>query len=205
VNGLSQAFVALRNDLVREDGPQISTMRNYRYAIVPYAPEQEFELREHVQQLVGALTAGGWVVKTISLQHLLMQCLQDAGEDVVARVMQVEEQVYARSAERGLAHLKTKLDLWLNDERTGIAARVSRELESFALEHADQAERSLVLIGRAGALYPFFRVSTLLKRLENGERLPVVLLYPGKLHPPTGLSFMGELTPDGDYRPRIYS
>jgi hypothetical protein len=30
------------------------------------------------------------------------------------------------------------------------------------------------------------------------------LLYPGERRGPTGLSFMGELDPDTDYRPRIY-
>jgi hypothetical protein len=179
-------------------------MRNYRYAIVPYDPQDEFKLREHVQRLVGELATGGWVVKTISLQTLLVQCLRDAGEDAIARVIEVEKSVSARSPERGLAHLKTKLDRWLNDEPTGIAARVSTEINAFAAANPDKAERTLVLIGRAGALYPFFRVSTLLKRLENGQRLPVVLLYPGKRRGHTGLSFMGELTPEGDYRPRIY-
>ncbi len=201
---LEEAFQALRNDLVHEDGPQISTMRNYRYAIVPYEPVDEFKLREHVQRLVGELTAGGWVVQTISLQKLLMQCLEDVGEATLDKVIEVEKAVYARSPERGLTHVRTRLESWLNDERTGIAARVSREIEAFAQAHPEQAERSLVLVGRAGALYPFFRVSTLLKRLENGARLPVVLLYPGKRVGATGLSFMEQLIPDADYRPRIY-
>ena len=34
--------------------------------------------------------------------------------------------------------------------------------------------------------------------------MPVVLLYPGERRGPTGLSFMGRLDPDNDYRPRIY-
>lgn len=201
---LDEAFQALRADLLHEDGPRISTMRNYRYAIVPYPPEDEFKLREQVQRLVGDLTGGGWVVKTLSLQKLMMQCLRDQGEATLDRVIEVEKMVHARSPERGLGHLRSKLEVWLNDERTGIAARVSRELDEFASAHPEQAEHALVLIGRAGALYPFFRVSTLLKRLENGQRLPVVLLYPGKRRGPTGLSFMRELAPEGDYRPRIY-
>ena len=34
--------------------------------------------------------------------------------------------------------------------------------------------------------------------------LPVILLYPGRIIDETGLSFMGVLPPDRDYRPRIY-
>jgi len=33
---------------------------------------------------------------------------------------------------------------------------------------------------------------------------PVVLLYPGVRRDLSALSFMGELDPDRDYRPRIY-
>ena len=44
-DSLTEAFAALRNDLIAPNGPQISTMRNYRFAIVPYAPSEEFKLR----------------------------------------------------------------------------------------------------------------------------------------------------------------
>ena len=46
---LDEAFTALRRDLIHEDGPRISTMRNYRFAIVQYAPAEEFRLRGEVQ------------------------------------------------------------------------------------------------------------------------------------------------------------
>ena len=42
---LEESFAALRKDLIHEDGPQISTMRNYRFAIVQYDPSEEFKLR----------------------------------------------------------------------------------------------------------------------------------------------------------------
>ena len=60
-------------------------------------------------------------------------------------------------------------------------------------------------MGRAGALYPFFRTSALLKHVAgHTKNVPVVLLYPGTLVGETGLSFMGVLPADRDYRPRIY-
>ena len=48
---LHEAFAALRRDLIHEDGPRISTMRNYRFAIVQYHPAEEFELRAEVRKL----------------------------------------------------------------------------------------------------------------------------------------------------------
>lgn len=201
---LQDAFDALRKDLIREDGPSISTMRNYRYAIVPYDPADEFKLREHVQRTIGQLSSAGWVVHTISLHKLLLQRIHALGDDVVQRMIAAERGAAAISPERGINYLRGKLGREL-DGVDGIAADVSREITAFADAHPDQAERTLVFVGRAGALYPFFRVSALLKHLDGRTRnLPVVLLYPGERKGDSGLSFMGELAPDRDYRPRIY-
>ena len=201
---LDDAFEALERDLVHADGPRISTMRNYRYAIVPYDPVHEFKLREHVQSLVGSLTASGWVVLTLSLHKLLLKRVRALGADVLHRLIDAERAAAAVSPERGINYLRTKLGREL-DGATGIAADVSREILEFTEAHPDKAERTVVFIGRAGALYPFFRVSALLKHLDGKTRnIPVVLLYPGKREGEAGLSFMGELDPDRDYRPRIY-
>lgn len=59
---LHQAFADLRRDLIHEDGPRISTMRNYRFAIVQYEPQLEFKLRSEVQKLSADLIANGWRV-----------------------------------------------------------------------------------------------------------------------------------------------
>ena len=67
-------------------------------------------------------------------------------------------------------------------------------------------DRTIIFIGRAGALYPFFRSSSLLKHIDGKTRnLPVVLLYPGERKDGNSLSFMSRLAADRDYRPRIYS
>lgn len=201
---LDEAFEALKRDLVHENGPQISTMRNYRFAIVPYAPQDEFRLREHVQRLVGELTAAGWVVLTLSLQKLLLERLHRLGDDVVPRMIEMERNAGRRSSERGLTYLRRKIENEIEGPE-GIAADVSREICTFADANPDKAERTLALIGRAGGLHPFFRTSSLLKHIDGRTRnVPVVLLYPGERRGPTGLSFMGVVNADGDYRPRIY-
>ena len=87
----------------------------------------------------------------------------------------------------------------------GIAADVSRAICEFADAHPDKLDRTLTIVGRAGALFPFFRTSSLLKHLDGRTRnVPVVLLYPGERRGDTGLSFMGVVNADSDYRPRIY-
>jgi hypothetical protein len=106
--------------------------------------------------------------------------------------------------ERGLNYLKSKLAPLIEGPE-GIASDCGRIICEYADHHPDTVDRTLAVIGRAGALYPFFRSSALLRHLDGRTRnVPVVLLYPGERRGPSGLSFMGMLNPDNDYRPRIY-
>jgi len=201
---LQEAFAALRRDLIPEDGPRISTMRNYRFAIVQYDPPDEFKLRGEVQRLSADLVANGWMVLSINLQKLLLDRVKTQGDEWVKRVIQMEERMAGIEPERGLNYLKSKLSP-LIEGPNGIAADCSRLICEYADKHPDTVDRTVALIGRAGALYPFFRSSALLRHIDGRTRnVPVVLLYPGERRGPTGLSFMGILNPDNDYRPRIY-
>lgn len=203
-NPLQQAFVALRRDLIHEDGPHISTMRNYRFAIMQYDPSDEFDLRGEVQRLTADLVANGWMVLSISLQKLLLDRVRAQGLEWVDRVVQMEERMAGIEPERGLNYLKSKL--WpLIEGPDGIATDCSRLISEYADRHPDTVDRTVAFIGRAGALYPFIRSSALLRHLDGRTRnVPVVLLYPGERRGVAGLSFMGILNPDNDYRPRIY-
>jgi hypothetical protein len=201
---LQEAFRALRQDLIQEDGPRISTMRNYRFAIVQYDPQEEFKLRGEVQRLSADLTANGWMVLSINLQKLLLDRVRAQGGDWVQRVIEMETRMAELERERGLNYLKSRLTP-LIEGPDGIVADCRRIIGEYADKHPESVDRTLALIGRAGALYPFFRSSALLRHLDGGTRnVPVVLLYPGERRGPTGLSFMGMISPDNDYRPRIY-
>jgi len=201
---ITEALSALRQDLVHEDGPRISTMRNYRFAIVQYDPAREFELRGEVQRLASDLMAHGWKVLSIDLHRLLLNRVRAQDTDWADRVRDMERRMAKIEPDRGLNYLKSKLTP-LIEEPDGIAADCSRLICDYAKDHGDHADRTLALIGRAGALYPFFRSSALLKHLDGRTcNVPVVLLYPGERRGRTGLSFMGVLESDNDYRPRIY-
>lgn len=201
---LQEAIAALEKDLVGGDGPQISTMRNYRFAILRYNPKQEFKLQGEIQKLSQKLIANGWVVFSINLHQILMDRIRAQGDETVAKLIEREKSVTSRSSERGLNFLMDKVGPMIEGP-DGIAGDCANQIKEFAQQYPDKADRTLVLIGRAGALFPFFRSSALLKHLDgNTNNVPVVLLYPGERRGQTGLSFMGELTPDNDYRPRIY-
>jgi hypothetical protein len=201
---LDEAMAALKRDLVAEDGPQISTMRNYRFAILPYLPSEEFKLRGKMLRLSEELRADGWAVLTISLQKLLLDRIRATGDENIAAIVAREKRLHQRDPGRGLAHLREKIAPYIEGP-DGIAGDVARLVEDFATKNPGMADRSLVIIGRAGALYPFFRSSALLKHIDGRTKnIPVVLLYPGKRVDQSGLSFMCELPADRDYRPRIY-
>ncbi len=201
---LERAFADLRRDLVHDGGPRISTMRNYRFAILLYEVAQEFRLRRHTKSLANDLEAHGWVVLSISLQHLLLERIRGLGDDV-QRIIEMEHRLEALDAPRGLKYIADKLAPMIEGPE-GLAADVVAHIEAFVEANPDKAERTLTIIGRAGALYPFFRTSALLKHIDGRTRnVPVVLLYPGERRGDAGLSFMGERAPDRDYRPRIYS
>jgi hypothetical protein len=201
---LQQAFADLRRDLIDENGPRISTMRNYRFAIVQYDPQKEFEVRAETQRLASELTAHGWKVIPIDLNRLLLERVRAQGEDFVSRLTAMEKRLATKSRDRALNYLVGKLQR-LIEGPDGLAADCSRIIKAEIAARPDDVDRTLALIGRAGSLFPFFRSSALLRHLDGRtDNVPVVLLYPGERRGPTGLSFMGVVEPDHDYRPRIY-
>lgn len=201
---LEKAFQDLKRDLVDEDGPRISTMRNHHFAILQYDPAEEFKVRRGVQRLTSELTAHGWEVIPLDLHRLFMDRVRAQGKRWTERVIAGEKSQSEVSREQGLNYLVGKLRP-LIEGPDGIAADCSRIIQERVAARPDRAERTLAIIGRAGSLYPFFRSSALLRHLSGRtDKIPVVLLYPGERRGPTGLSFMGVIQPDNDYRPRIY-
>lgn len=201
---LDDTFNELRADLIHDDGPRISTMRNYRFCIVVYEPKQEYEVRHRVGRLSGELQDVGWMVKEISLQALLLARLRSHGPEYLERLAAREKAVHKRAPERALSLLTERLAPELEGP-DGLAGDVVREVETFVDQDPGNVDRTLILLGHAGSLYPFFSASALLKHIDGRTRnAPVVLLYPGVRHPDNGLSFMGKVPPHTDYRPRIY-
>lgn len=195
---------ALRKDLTT-DGAEISTVRNYNFAILPYPPEEEFRLRGEIQTLSGDLVDRGWFVGQIALHGLLIRRLE-AQEPGFIDAMIAREKRLIRAADpwRGLRALKEKVTNLIEGEE-GLAKDVIAEVKRILVESGRGPQRTVIFIGRAGALYPFMRTSALLKHLTGQtDNAPVVLLYPGKADADGGLSFMGVVPPDRDYRPRIY-
>lgn len=201
---MKAAFEALKRDLLAEEGPRISPMRNYRFAILPYPPDKEFECRQQARALSDHLKGQGWEVLDLSLRRLFVSRLKAQDERVLQSWVAAEKRVVGRAPERALTRLKEQVTTLLEGEE-GLAGDVIRVIDEFADRAHPDPERTLLWISGAGSLYPFFRMSSLLKLLDGKTRqLPVVLLYPGVRGEGNALHFMGVLPPDRDYRPRIY-
>lgn len=212
---LHTAIDALKRDLLADGGPRISTIRSYNFAILPYPPNKEFELRRLIHGLSTDLQEHGWAVKSIRLDALLLERIRAEGPEVAETWIADEKRLHAKAVrltgnpaapepEAALARLTKEL-ADLVDGPQGIAAQVAREIDEFCAQNPGKDDQTVFFIGRAGALYPFFRTSALLRQLDGRTRnVPVVLLYPGERIDVTALSFMGVLPPDRDYRPRIY-
>jgi len=71
--------------------PRISTMRNYRFAILPYRPSDEFKMRDRLRRLVGELRASGWGVLSVSLQRLMLARIRSHGDAVVQSIVRREK------------------------------------------------------------------------------------------------------------------
>ena len=201
---LDQGIKALRDDLLRSDGPAISTMRNYNFAILWYLPQYELELRRRMRELDGVLRAQGRDVLPVNLQRLFHARIRGLGTDSLRGVVAREKRLHSKDPDRAREYLRDKLAPLVEGPH-GIAADVIRLIDEHVEQYPERADHTVVFIGRAGALYPFFRSSSLLKHIDGRTRnLPTVLLYPGVREGQTALRFMGELPSDRDYRPRIY-
>ena len=159
------------------------------YGILVYPPEREFELRRELALLRTRLHQAGKRVTTISLAECMTTALAAEGLGAAELVEAELASSLPLAIETVFAVLSSYRPL---DEL--VAERVPRDADP---------ERDVVLLVRAGALYPLYRTYALLEQLKGRVSVPTVLMYPGDRVGPKGLSFMGVADPEHNYRPWI--
>ncbi len=178
--------------VLREADPRanISSYHDMPYAIFQYSPEDEFDLRAELSLLKTRLEQIGKRVTVISLAKCLEECLKREGLSL-KRIETAEK----------LTGLEKMADTMLE------LLSVRQPLDQLVAEQIPQGADpcvDVVLITRAGALFPFYRTSSLLEQLKGKIHVPSVLFYPGDLEGPAGLRFMGVLDAEHNYRPKIF-
>ena len=202
---LESRLAELRKDLLGPAGPSISTNRSYPFAIFQYYPTEEYEARTKIGNLAQDLTLKGWRVRTVDLFQVLESYLaeQEGGELVEAIVEEekLQYRAYGKDWKPALDYLTNTLTPHFN-RMDGYPARVLEQIQEVA--RGSDSNRTVVFLSRVGSLYPFYRTSALLRFLDTGVKVPTIILYPGNKEDQHYLSFMGIMSADRDYRPRIY-
>jgi len=163
------------------------------FQLYVYDPAAEWEVRRELDELRLWLGAADRKVNVaaISLARLFWAALEDAGwMDSL-----IEAETEADGDPSALADVYESVGEVLRDEPS-LPDRVRAEVASCD-------DRTAVFLYRAGSLYPAYRTSSLLDDLRADIRLPVTLLYPGRVVGEFGLSFMGRCEPAYGYRARI--
>ena len=178
--------------LLREADPRplISAYHDMPCAIFHYPPEDEFEARAEISMLRTRLEQAGKSVTVISLAERLGAALEAEGIDTDS-LAQAERSAGVDTAVQTVHEVLSSYQ--------PLDALVAQQIPADA-----DPRRSIIFITRAGALFPVYRVSALLEQLRGNVEIATILFYPGLLNGAAGLSFMGVLEPDHNYRPRIF-
>ncbi|MCX6877538.1 MAG: DUF1788 domain-containing protein [Verrucomicrobia bacterium] len=169
---------------------KLSAYHDMPYAIFRYSPEVEFDLRVEIDMLVTRLENVGKRVTRISLAECLSAAIESEGITI--------EDLLETEASTGVATMVDTIHGILGDSCPLV------DLVAARLPDDQSPIKDVVLLTRTGALFPVYRSHALLEQLKGRLNVPAVLFYPGDLDGPTGLSFMGALDPDPNYRPRIF-
>jgi len=175
---------------LQDPWPQISAYHDMPYAIFRYSPEDEFAVRREISLLKTRLEQIGKRVTIISLAECMAEALKAEG-------MSIESIVEAETTVGLDATIETIHEVISSYQPLDnlVALRMPTEPDPL---------REIVFIMRAGALFPFYRTSSLLEQLKGKVHVPSVLFYPGELDGAAGLRFMGILDAEHNYRPKIF-
>ena len=187
-----QRLTRVLEPILRETDPRpkISAYHNMPYAIFRYPPDDEFALRGEVAMLRTRLEQAGKRVTVISLATCLEMALEREGI--------TSEEIKTAEEMTGTATMVDTFHKVLSEYQP-LDALVAEQLPDNADPLVD-----VVFITRAGALFPFYRTSSLLEQLKGKVEVPAVLFYPGELDGAAGLRFMGVLDAEHNYRPKIF-
>lgn len=178
-----------------DSGAGLSTYTDMPFGIFLYPPEDEWELRQALRDLVVRLENAGKTVQRLSMAQLLEQSIEAAGLSL--------EEIAQGEADLGIAMVRDTI----RDVLSGKAAG-STPLDQLVAEAVDASKPTtshIVFLERVGSLFGLHRPSALLENLHHKVSHPVVLFYPGQRDGPAGLRFMDEAEADHNYRPKLFA
>ncbi|EOQ90723.1 PF08747 domain protein [Leptospira yanagawae serovar Saopaulo str. Sao Paulo = ATCC 700523] len=194
----------LKKDITHPEGIQVTQSQNYPFSIFVYPPSEEFFIRSRFLEMIQEIKKDGIEILEINLAHECLALIgQRDGDTSIDDIIKTEKALfeYAKDYSSSFVFISDVFSNLLESEE-GISKSISKKIEDF--HKSLRGKKGVVFITRAGFLYPFYRTSSLLTFLTNTRGLPVIFLYPGVRTSETSLSYMGVLSPDSNYRPRMY-
>jgi hypothetical protein len=178
-----------------DSGAGLSTYTDMPFGIFLYPPEDEWELRQALRDLVVRLENAGKTVQRLSMAQLLEQSIAAAGLSL--------EEIAQGEADLGIAMVRDTIRDVLSGKAAG--STPLDQLVAEAVDASNPTTSHIVFLERVGALFGLHRPSALLENLHHKVSHPVVLFYPGQRDGPAGLRFMDELDADHNYRPKLFA
>jgi dsDNA-binding SOS-regulon protein len=178
-----------------DSGVGLSTYTDMPFGIFLYPPEDEWELRQALRDLVVRLENAGKTVQRLSMAKLLEQSIEAAGLSL--------EEIAQGEADLGIAMVRDTIRDVLSGKAAG--STPLDQLVADAIDKSKPTTSHIVFLERVGALFGLHRPSALLENLHHKVSHPVVLFYPGQRDGPAGLRFMDEAEADHNYRPKLFA
>ncbi|MCB1177006.1 MAG: DUF1788 domain-containing protein [Leptospiraceae bacterium] len=195
----------LKRDILHSRGMQVTQSQNYPFSIFIYSPMEEYFVRQKFSELIVDIQKKDILVLEINLASECIELLKnrDDGDWTIEEIIEREKDFFSEDKE--FEHpFQLVQDVFrpIMENEDGLSQSVKNKIELF--QKKLEGRKGIVFITRAGFLYPFYKTSSLLKFLTDTKGLPVVFLYPGTRMSETSLSYMGVMSPDSNYRPRMY-
>ncbi|MBK6607325.1 MAG: DUF1788 domain-containing protein [Leptospiraceae bacterium] len=201
---LTKRLNDLKKDIIHPEGMQVTQSQNYPFSIFVYSPEEEFIMRAKFQELILDIKKKDIQILEINLAHECIELAKNRVDDwSIEEIIQREKDFFEDDKDfNDPFQLVNDLFTPILESENGISKSIIEKINLF--KENLEGRKGIVFITRAGFLYPFYRTSSLLKFLTNTKGLPVIFLYPGTRTSDTSLSYMGVMSPDSNYRPRMY-
>jgi hypothetical protein len=168
---------------------KLSAYHDMPYAIFRYDPDDELELRRHISLLETRLSQKAKRITRISLAEAL---------DEAMRSVHSMDEWFDAERQQGTGAVVDTIHSVLSEYKSLV------DLVAARMPARPDPLRDVVFILRTGALFPVYRTFSLLEQLKGRVLAPTVLFYPGTLDGAAGLSFMGVLDAEHNYRPKIF-
>jgi hypothetical protein len=195
-SSLDEALQSLETDLTGSRG-SIAAQSGIPFAILRYAPSEEFLFRRKIRLFVNNLHQQHHrSARFVSISRLVWNAIRET--DGVEYLFKTERMHGIMAAQ---TDLKGRLE---PQDPCALAAQVMKTVEAFT------PKPDLVILVRAGGLAPhIYRSSALLHELQQaGFSTPTVLCYPGSAIAGTDLRFFDLPAEEGlgtyNYRVKIY-